>query len=45
MDTSEGLAAWNFKADKNEPPIVASSLVYTAKKAQETRESWAEIMG
>jgi hypothetical protein len=38
----EGLVAWNFKADKNEPPIVASSLVYTANV---TRNALDGIMG
>jgi hypothetical protein len=38
----EGLVAWNFKADTNEPPIVADYLVYTANV---TRNALDGIMG
>jgi len=38
----EGLVAWNFKADTNEPPIVAEDLVYTANV---TRNALDGIMG
>jgi hypothetical protein len=38
----EGLVAWNFKADTEEPPIVAGSLVYTANV---TRNALDGIMG
>jgi hypothetical protein len=38
----EGLVAWNFKADKGEPPIVAEDLVYTANV---TRNALDGIMG
>jgi hypothetical protein len=38
----EGLVAWNFKADTEEAPIVAASLVYTANV---TRNALDGIMG
>jgi hypothetical protein len=38
----EGMVAWNFKADTNEPPMVAEYLVYTANV---TRNALDGIMG